>query len=593
MRIVIAEKDQAAQIIANVLNCKPVNGYWMGDKYIVIGARGHVFGAWLKGLKKVSSIKELPLTEIIWRPTIKDKFIILKKLFSERKYDSVIVATDYDREGEVIGYWIVRKFCGLKDPVEIQRAYFSALTYDELRIAFDDIRPMREDLLAQGLARNIADTIIGLNLTRALTIIFKNRYKKLSQAISLGRVQSPVLSFIKKISNVKYYSESKIIDFKETIKHVFLKLNDSYVSLSIDIPDNVDMVRITEIDEIETDEKQEVLLPDLFRVQMDMPFRAEITEEILENLYLKGWTTYPRTDQHYIARSMASTIENIMRDHGLIGKDFSWSNYSLVVDDAETRELGKKPAIILTPEGIKALVNGKILGRELIVSKYLLTRMIQAMAPPLKIKKTFIVMEINNEKKRILWSEECLNIKHAVIKRDFTRRPTITPGEYKILQFKEVIDRSSVVSSAFEPDITVPSDKEILGWMEKNKLGTPATRSRYTTELSKRNYIDTENLLTILGAKIVEIIETIGLTKELTKRMEEKISSLKYLFELKEFKEWVIEITKELLSKLLEENIKIEFKCPYDHEAELINTAQGLFLFCEQCRKFYPIKTKK
>ena len=99
--IIIAEKDQAAEAIANILGCYPTNNYWVSDRYLIVGARGHVSGAWLKGLKKVNSLEQLPLTDIIWRPTIKDKYLLLKEIFSI-PYNDVIIATDYDREGEVM-----------------------------------------------------------------------------------------------------------------------------------------------------------------------------------------------------------------------------------------------------------------------------------------------------------------------------------------------------------------------------------------------------------------------------------------------------------------------------------------------------------
>lgn len=117
----------------------------------------------------VHRLSELPLTEVAWHPHKADQPRLNAIRNLAYGIEQIIVATDFDREGEVIGYNIV-KTLGIHNPEAITRAYFSALTQRDVEDAFANLEPMNEALLAQGLARNLADLVIGLNLTKALTL---------------------------------------------------------------------------------------------------------------------------------------------------------------------------------------------------------------------------------------------------------------------------------------------------------------------------------------------------------------------------------------------------------------------------------------
>jgi Topoisomerase IA len=167
----------------------------------------------------------------------------------------VIVATDWDREGEVIGYNIVRFTMRIRDPSKIKRAYFSSLTLEEVKKAIEEPAPMNEALLAQGLARNIADTIIGLNLTKALTLIFKQKYPQLTQAVTLGRVQSPLLAYIKKKTGVYVEVENNISNLNYEERKVYIDLGGKQYELKIQDPIS-DYIEIIDVNVVESLEPQ-------------------------------------------------------------------------------------------------------------------------------------------------------------------------------------------------------------------------------------------------------------------------------------------------------------------------------------------------
>jgi len=195
LKLIIVEKEPVADKFAEFLNAVQRDGYYESSDYFIVPARGHLIGTTLKGLKSWN----LPLFDFKWYipKQNKERLELIDYLYNQS--DDVIIATDWDREGEVIGERIYAYLQGKFDAYYLpNRAYFSALTQSEVLKGLSNVKQMNEALLAQGHARNYADTMIGLNLTKLLTKIYKIElgYEELSQALSMGRVQSPTLSYI-------------------------------------------------------------------------------------------------------------------------------------------------------------------------------------------------------------------------------------------------------------------------------------------------------------------------------------------------------------------------------------------------------------
>jgi DNA topoisomerase-1 len=200
MELIITEKDNAARRIAEILSegsasaerRNGVNVYRWGTKRVV-GLSGHVVGMDFppeyNDWRDVEPV-ELIDAEVTKEPTQENIVTTLKQL--ARKAESAIIATDYDREGELIGkeaYELIREETG----VPVTRVRFSSITEREVREAFADPDEMDFDLAAAGEARQIIDLVWGAALTRFLSLSARQLG---DDFISVGRVQSPTLKLM-------------------------------------------------------------------------------------------------------------------------------------------------------------------------------------------------------------------------------------------------------------------------------------------------------------------------------------------------------------------------------------------------------------
>ena len=201
MHLIIAEKHDAAKRIAQILaGSKPkstrVNGAetFSFDDRVVIGLSGHIVGMdYPPGYNNWQKVdcKDLIHAEIVTTP-IQEKIVsALKKLGKEA--DRITIATDYDREGELIGVEAL-KIAAEKNPkIKIDRVRYSAIVKEEIQGAFKNPGKVDYDLAASGEARQIIDLVWGAVLTR---FISKTSGRLGKEFLSVGRVQSPTLALI-------------------------------------------------------------------------------------------------------------------------------------------------------------------------------------------------------------------------------------------------------------------------------------------------------------------------------------------------------------------------------------------------------------
>jgi DNA topoisomerase-3 len=173
------------------------DGYLEGNGWAVTWAFGHLIqiaepeimnAAWGKPWR----VEQLPMIPDVWKYRIADKadaqFNVIKKLFLDPATNLIVCATDAGREGEHI-FRLIYQMTGCKKPVE--RLWISSLTQEAIKDGFSNLKSSRAfDNLADAAAgRSRADWIVGLNFTRAYTVI--NR-----QLCTVGRVQTPTLALI-------------------------------------------------------------------------------------------------------------------------------------------------------------------------------------------------------------------------------------------------------------------------------------------------------------------------------------------------------------------------------------------------------------
>ena len=195
--VVLAEKPSVGKEIARVLGCKNgQNGYLENDKYIVTWALGHLVtlatpDEYDKKLKEWS-LDTLPMIPERFKTSVikesSKQFNVVKTILKSDKVDKMVIATDAGREGELVARWIIEK-CGFKKP--LYRLWISSLTDDAIKKGMNNLYPGEKfySLYESAKARAIADWLVGLNITRALTC-------KYGSSLSAGRVQTPTLAMI-------------------------------------------------------------------------------------------------------------------------------------------------------------------------------------------------------------------------------------------------------------------------------------------------------------------------------------------------------------------------------------------------------------
>ncbi|AVK73252.1 DNA topoisomerase III [Chryseobacterium indologenes] len=336
MKTIIAEKPSVAREIAGLLGAsEKKDGYLTGNGYQVTWAFGHLIGLGMpedygiKGFDK-ASLPILPNPFLLTvRKVKKEKgytadagalkqLKIIEQLFT--RSDSIIVATDAGREGELIFRHIYEH---LKCSKPFQRLWISSLTEKAIKQGFDNLKPGSEfdGLYQAAQGRSRADWLVGINATQALSIAAGNG------VYSLGRVQTPTLALIckrylenKNFSVQKYWQiqlshNKELIDFKSLSK---TKWEDKRLAEDTlrSIERNGNIATVTSVESKNVTE-QPPLLFDLTGLQKEvnkkLNLSAEETLNIAQSLYEKKFITYPRTGSKYIPEDMWAEIPNLVR----------------------------------------------------------------------------------------------------------------------------------------------------------------------------------------------------------------------------------------------------------------------------------------
>jgi DNA topoisomerase-3 len=336
MKTVIAEKPSVAREIALLLGAREKgDGYFFGNGYQVTWAFGHLIGLAMPedygilGFNK-SSLPILPNPFVLIVRKIKNdkgytidagtvkQLRIIDKLF--KTSESIIVATDAGREGELIFRYIYEY---LKCKLPFKRLWISSLTEKAIKEGFENLWPGHKftGLYESAKARSRADWLIGINASQALSIAA-------GQGVySLGRVQTPTLGLICKrylehenfaccqYWQLELYHLHQYIEFKSCSVYQWDKKKDAEDVLKT-ILKSGNKMSINTVDCKNTTE-QPPLLFDLTELQKEankkLNFTAEETLNIAQELYEKKFITYPRTGSKYISEDLWEEIPNLVR----------------------------------------------------------------------------------------------------------------------------------------------------------------------------------------------------------------------------------------------------------------------------------------
>ncbi len=536
--LIITEKPQAAQKIAYALGIpkkhfeKNTSYYELernNQKIIVASAVGHLFN-----LTYVKGQRGWPIFKIEWVPSylkkensyIKNYYDLLKKL--SRRAKEIIVATDYDIEGEVIGWNIVRFICNKETA---KRMKYSTLTKPELEKSYENTMPEPDWGQAYaGETRHILDWLYGINLSRALMSALKklNSFK----ILSIGRVQGPALKIIiereREISSFKpepYWQVFAII-LKErgTSGEPLVPQEFKYPK---DIFDKSELEKFKDIKEAnaETKKSEEHISPptpfDLTTLQREAYAHHSIspaqTLSIAQKLYLDGLISYPRTSSQKIPPSIEP--KKILK---ILSKYFP--DEIKIATRIKPIE-GKKsdpahPSIFPTGEF------RKLEGNDLKLYNLIVKRFISAFSPDAKTaNKRIILTALNNPE--ITFTASGLKVVEGGWTQVYPAR--LEEKDITDLNGKVKIDEIKIEEKETQPPKRF-TPASLITLLEKKSLGTKTTRSMIIDTLFERGYLDGKSIkATPLGMKLIEALEKyspIIIDENLTRAMEEQMESI-------------------------------------------------------------------
>ena len=603
--LIITEKPAAMKKIADALADgkalkKNINGiaYYEvthGKKDIVLtSAVGHLYTVTEKEKKGWT----YPVFEVKWEQSSKinkaskftSKYVTaIKKL--AKGANVFTVATDFDIEGEVIGFNVLKYACKQKDA---KRMKYSTLTKGELRKSYANASPHIEWGQANaGLTRHELDWYYGINLSRALSLAIKTtgRFKVLSS----GRVQGPALKIVvdkeKEIQKFKpepfweiqllgkikteeieaWHKKGKIFE-KEKADKIIQNTKNKKEGVIVDAKKKqFNQAQPTPFD-------LTTLQTEAFRVFKIPPKR---TLELAQNLYLAGAISYPRTSSQELPKALGykKLLEGLKKNE----------IYRVLVEKILKKSVlkpnnGKKkdpahPAIY--PTGIIP----KAEERELKLYDLIVKRFIATFSDPAKRETATIDIDVNKEifiTKGTRTIEKGWHEYYApYIKLEEQTLPEVNIGD--VVKIKKI--------SQLEKETKPPrrySQASILKELEKRGLGTKATRAAIIDTLYNRGYVTGQPIeATKLGKHTIDTLEKYSpmiVDEELTKHFESEMNKIR---EKKKEGKDVLEEAKKVLTKTLTEFKKKEVEIGKElidasNEAEAIANTVGK---CPACKE--------
>lgn len=580
MRVCIAEKPSVAQSIASVLGAGTrMNGYYEGNGYQVTWTFGHL--CTLKAPHEYTSewklwrLEYLPMIPprfgiaLIDDEGIRRQFSVIEQLYS--RAECIINCGDAGQEGELIQRWVMQK-AGAKCPV--YRLWISSLTDDAIREGFAhlELQEKYNKLYEAGLSRAIGDWLLGMNATRLYTL----RYGQRKQVLSIGRVQTPTLALIvKRHWEIENFVPTQYWELKTVYREVTFNATQGRFATIEEGQQALEKIKgetfsITDVSQKAGKEAPPRLF-DLTSLQVEcnrkFAFSADETLRLIQSLYEKKVTTYPRVDTTFLSDdiypkcpeilSRLSGYEPLTQPLLAAGKKLPKSKK--VFDNSKVTD---HHAII--PTNVPA---HHITGEERKVYDLVVRRFIAAFYPDCQIKTTTVLGESGGIPFKVTgkiivapgWravfddgktakSDDDSRSEEEGILPDFVigeNGPHLPSLLEKWTQPPKLYTEATLLR-AMETAGKLCENEELRDAMKENGLGRPSTRASIIETLFKRRYIRKEKKNLVATQTGLEIIATIHdellKSAELTGQWESKLRKIErgeyeasaFLSELKE-----------------------------------------------------------
>ena len=542
MKVCVTEKPSVARDIASILGANAKReGYYEGNGYQVTWTFGH-----LCELKEPAdyteqwkrwSLGQLPMIpprfgiKLKEDDGVKRQFHVIETLIASA--DEVINCGDAGQEGELIQRWVYQK-ARCNKPVK--RLWISSLTDESIREGFDHLQPASDfdNLYMAGLSRAVGDWVLGMNATRLYTL----KYAQSRSVLSIGRVQTPTLALIvARHREIENFVPEDFWEIKTLYRGVTFNSTRGRFKTegeASEIVENIKSLPLT-VTSVETKRGKEAppRLFDLTSLQVEcnkkFGLTADETLRIIQSLYEKKVTTYPRVDTTYLSEDIYPKVPGILQ---------AMTPYAPLT--APLLEMAK------LPKSKKVFDNSKVTDHHAIIPtnvdptraamsldekkvyNIIAKRFIAAFYPDCEFDTTTVMATIGDyefkatgkvirsEGWRTIYKKDKDDEKNTG-DDDNEAMPPMTKGESgphepsllkKTTQPPKQYTEGTLLRAMETAGKTV-DDEELRDAMKENGIGRPSTRAAIIETLFKRKYIRKERKSVLPTTAGIMLIDTI------------------------------------------------------------------------------------
>lgn len=534
-KLILAEKPSVARDIGRILNAnEKKKNYLEGKNYVITWALGHLLGLkmpedlnkkWEKWqletlpmLPKFIGTKPLPKT--------RSQLKTIESLVKRKDINEIVIATDAGREGELVARWILQYVHANK---KVTRLWISSQTDKAVKQGFKELKPAEkyDNLYESALARATADWLVGLNVTRALTVKYQDN-------LSAGRVQTPTLALVRrqeekieKFMPQKYYR----IALRLGNQTAYMKQKNIYAIKERDEAEkkkrHLDNFK-GQIKDINSKIKREPapLLYDLTELQREANKRygysAKKTLNLVQSLYeIHKVVSYPRTDSRYLSNDIKSTLMErlqAIRKYDSRAEESIKNKAKVILKKVFNDSKVTDHHALIPTEQVPNY--SKFSADEQKIYNLIVSRFLGIFAQPYTVEELRVVVTFDKDKfifvgKKVLdygWKNKDASEEVALnLKKDTIVSPNFT------------------VEEKLTPPPSPLTEAGLLAQMEKFGLGTPATRAEIIEKLVKSELMErTGHALRVTpkGKQLLNLVNKELVSPKLTAKWEKQLEDI-------------------------------------------------------------------
>lgn len=534
-KLILAEKPSVARDIGRILNAnEKKKNYLEGKNYVITWALGHLLGLKMpEDLNKKWEKWQLETLPILPKfigtkplPKTRSQLKTIESLVKRKDINEIVIATDAGREGELVARWILQYVHANK---KVTRLWISSQTDKAVKQGFKELKPAKkyDNLYESALARATADWLVGLNVTRALTVKYQDN-------LSAGRVQTPTLALVRrqeekieKFMPQKYYR----IALRLGNQTAYMKQKNIYAIKERDEAEkkkrHLDNFK-GQIRNINSKVKREAapLLYDLTELQREANKRygysAKKTLSLVQSLYeIHKVVSYPRTDSRYLSNDIKSTLMErlqAIRKYDSRAEESIKNKAKVILKKVFNDSKVTDHHALIPTEQVPNY--SKFSADEQKIYNLIVSRFLGIFAQPYTVEELRVVVTFDKD--------EFIFVGKKVLDYGWKNKDA---SEEVALNLK----KDTIVSPNFtvEEKLTTPpsplTEAGLLAQMEKFGLGTPATRAEIIEKLVKSELMErTGHALRVTpkGKQLLNLVNKELVSPKLTAKWEKQLEDI-------------------------------------------------------------------